>query len=332
MFKIRFKNWFKSRLEVRLKNHRASINLFHFSMFIKRAAYKSALLFFVCVLCTVNSSTVFAFESLNNANTIKNSSRQLKLQEWCNQVVPRLPTISKQACILSKLATTGTTSIKNVPIMVRDFKADSRRKKAVRVLLIGGIHGDEQTASSIVFKWIDMMHKTGAQEFNWKVVPILNPDGLLAKKPSRMNANGIDLNRNFPTPNWEVEAIEYWVKKTKSDPRRFPGKTAISEPESYWVYKAIKEYKPHVIISVHAPFGVLDLDGPANPPTQFGRLLFNRVGVYPGSLGNYSGIHQKIPVLTIELPHALTMPSNAEVIRIWQDMQGWIRNNLPVDY
>ena len=145
-----------------------------------------------------------------------------------------------------------------------------------------------------------------------------------------MNARGVDLNRNFPTPNWDKEALQYWAQKTKSDPRRYPGKKPISEPESLWVFNTIKSYKPDVIISVHAPFGVLDLDGPAQPPTRFGRLHFSRVGVYPGSLGNYSGLHQDIPVLTIELPHALNMPNQAEIARIWQDMQGWIRNNVAV--
>lgn len=296
-------------------------------MLVLRVAYVASaitLLFFVCALTTQSA--------IASEKKPRITLQQLKLQNWCAQVTPRLPTISKISCAQSKLSPTGTASVNKVAIMSRDFKADSRRKKAVRVLLIGGIHGDELTASSIVFKWMDMLHKTGAQEFHWKVVPVLNPDGLMAKKPSRMNAHGIDLNRNFPTPNWKAETKDYWVNKTKSDPRRFPGKEPISEPESRWVYEAMKEYQPHVIISVHAPFGVLDLDGPAEPPTQFGRLLFNRVGVYPGSLGNYSGNHQKIPVLTIELPNASTMPSNAEVIRIWQDMQGWIRNNLPVNY
>jgi protein MpaA len=311
-----------------LKNTSVLIQFKKISLLGWRAAYESALFFFMCVLIPANA---IELAQRKPANNLSNSQHQ-KLQQWCYQLTPRLPSISKQACMQSKLISTGTSSVNNVLIMNREFKADSRRKKAVRVLLLGGIHGDEQTASSIIFKWIEMMHKTGAQEFNWKVVPVLNPDGLLAKKPSRVNANGVDLNRNFPTPNWEVEATQYWIQKTKSDPRRYPGKFPISEPESLWVYRAMMEYKPHVIISVHAPFGVLDLDGPANPPTQFGRLLFNRVGVYPGSLGNYSGIHQNIPVLTIELPNALTMSSDHDVIRIWQDMQGWIRNNLPVEY
>ncbi len=214
--------------------------------------------------------------------------------------------------------------------MTRDFQVDTKSQQARRVLLIGGIHGDEKTATAVVFKWLETMQKNKVQEFHWRVAPLVNPDGLLANKATRVNARGVDLNRNFPTPDWDKEALQYWRLKTKSDPRRYPGKTPVSEPESKWILDTIKSFKPDVIISVHAPFGVLDLDGPAQPPTRFGRLHFNRVGVYPGSLGNYSGMHQEIPVLTIELPHALNMPNPAETHRIWQDMQAWIRNKVVV--
>lgn len=120
----------------------------------------------------------------------------------------------------------------------------------------------------------------------------------------------------------------YWARVTSSDPRRFPGTGPLSEPETRWVDAAIDRFKPNVIVSVHAPFGVLDFDGPAPVPERFGRLLFNRVGVYPGSLGNYSGRHRNIPVITIELPNARAMPSDLEVDRIWQDMLGWIKLNI----
>ncbi len=248
------------------------------------------------------------------------------LDAWCKRVTPRLPKVSLADCRTAKLNVSGVTSVEGLALMLRDFPADTKRKHPLRILLIGGIHGDEHTASSIVFKWMEILQKNRAQEFQWKVAPIINPDGLLARK--RVNARGVDLNRNFPTADWDKEARVYWEKKTKSDPRRFPGNAPISEPESRWVFDTIKYFKPHVIISVHAPFGVLDLDGPAKPPRRFGRLVYNRVGVYPGSLGNYSGIHQEIPVLTIELPNALKMPVDVEINRIWQDMQVWIRNNI----
>lgn len=248
--------------------------------------------------------------------------------DWCPPLVARLPKVTLNECRNSKLLASGTHSLNGFPLLARDLQADARYPNPTRVLLIGGIHGDEQSAAAIVFKWLEFMQQPGSREFRWKVAPLVNPDGLLARKPRRVNAHGIDLNRNFPTPNWQQEAPRYWARVTRSDPRRYPGKAPISEPESRWVYDTIERFKPDVIISVHAPFGVLDFDGPATPPQRFGRLVYHRVGVYPGSLGNYSGLHKEIPVVTIELPSAGSMPPEAEVLRIWQDMQSWIRRNV----
>jgi hypothetical protein len=249
--------------------------------------------------------------------------------DWCKRLVPRLPQITQAACESAGLAPSGAYSLQKFPILARHIPAQKKNGAAqpVRVLLLGGIHGDELTAASIVFKWLQFMPRPLAQTFEWKVVPVVNPDGLLAAKPKRMNANGVDLNRNFPTPNWEHEAPRYWAARTRSDPRRFPGKEPLSEPESRWLHEEMERFRPHVIISVHAPYGVLDFDGHVQPPRRFGRLDLNQVGVYPGSLGNYSGLHKNIPVITIELPNARTMPSPAEVQRIWQDMLAWIHDN-----
>ncbi len=252
--------------------------------------------------------------------------------EWCKRLIPRLPGISVANCQSSTLVPSGTVSRQGFPILMRKIPAARNGKNAkppVRILLLGGIHGDELTASAIVFKWLQWMPTPAAQEFQWTVVPVVNPDGLLAPKPKRVNANGVDLNRNFPTPGWQKDAPSYWAKETGSDPRRFPGTAPLSEPESRWVNEEMQRFQPQVIISVHAPFGVLDFDGPVKPPNRFGRLVLNRVGVYPGSLGNYSGMHKNVPVITIELPNALVMPPEDETQRIWLDMLAWIKNNVP---
>lgn len=250
--------------------------------------------------------------------------------EWCLRLAPRLPGISRADCQNSSLAPTGVRSRRGFPILARDIAPPPKRRNEgpapLRVLLIGGIHGDELTASSIVFKWMAWMPKAESVDLHWRVAPIVNPDGLLAAKPQRVNASGVDLNRNFPTPGWHSEAPRYWSRATGRDPRRFPGAAPLSEPESRWVSEQIERFRPDLVISVHAPFGVLDLDGKAPAPHQFGSLLFSPLGVYPGSLGNYSGVNKNIPVITIELPHAKRMPSDAEVMRIWQDLLAWIQN------
>ncbi len=253
--------------------------------------------------------------------------------DWCPRLVKSLPGVTTSTCQHSSLVPTGVLSHNGFPILVRDVapvaaKAVGKKIVPVRVLLLGGIHGDELTASAIVFQWMQRMQGPLAQSIQWKIVPVVNPDGLMADKPKRVNAKGVDLNRNFPTPGWQQEAPSYWAKATHSDPRRFPGVAPLSEPESRWISDAIEKFHPDVVVSVHAPFGVLDFDGPASPPRRFGRLLYNRVGVYPGSLGNYSGLHKHVPVITIELPNAKTMPPDVEVQRIWQDMLSWIKRNV----
>jgi hypothetical protein len=250
--------------------------------------------------------------------------------DWCKKISPRLPTVNFATCQASALAPTGAVSANGFPILMRQIPAaKGDNKKAIRVLLLGGIHGDELTASAIVFRWMQWLGRPIAQEFQWHIVPLLNPDGMLAPVPKRVNAHGVDLNRNFPTPGWDQDAPRYWAKVTGKDPRRFPGPAPLSEPESRWVYEEIERFQPDVVVSVHAPFGVLDFDGPVNPPSRFGRLILNPVGVYPGSLGNYGGLHRNVPVITLELPNAQAMPSPADMQHIWADMLTWIEQHVP---
>ncbi|WP_228893857.1 M14 family zinc carboxypeptidase [Pseudoduganella aquatica] len=250
---------------------------------------------------------------------------------WCDRLAERLPKVSAAACRESAVVPSGAKSNLGFPILERDIAASAPAGTGaapLRVLLLGGIHGDELTASALVFHWLKQMDTPAAQSLQWKVAPLVNPDGLLAAKPQRVNARGVDLNRNFPTPGWQQEAPRYWAKATRSDPRRFPGKKPLSEPESRWVNDAIERFQPDLIVSVHAPYGVLDFDGKPEPPRSFGHLSYRPVGVYPGSLGNYSGRHKQVPVITIELPHAQALPPDAEIERIWRDMLLWIQRNV----
>ena len=254
-----------------------------------------------------------------------------ELHAWCDVVTLAIPQIKLKPCVAAELKPVATKSVKGRQIMLREFKP--AQKAAARVLVIGGIHGDELTSASIVFRWLELLQQPGgdADQYHWRVVPVLNPDGLLAKPPTRVNARGVDLNRNFPTYNWLREAPRYWQVKTGRDPRRYPGIAPASEPESRWLHEEITRFKPDVIVSIHAPYGVLDFDGPptgVEAPTRFGRLHLNRVGVYPGSLGNFGGLQEGIPVVTLELPLALKMPTEAELTHVWQDMQKWLKVNL----
>ena len=173
-------------------------------------------------------------------------------------------------------------------------------------------------------------HEDLGEKFHWRVVPVLNPDGLLRppRMSSRMNANGVDLNRNFPTPDWDPEAHEYWINRTRRNERRYPGPAALSEPESAWLVQQLETFKPHAVISVHAPHGVVDFDGPRIPPRQLGPLELRLLGTYPGSMGRYIGVHKGIPLLTVELESAFGMPQRDQIYDIWYDMLGWLHEKI----
>lgn len=248
---------------------------------------------------------------------------------WCGDLGNRLRSVSGKSCQAQNFIAAPERTPKGNTLVMRDIGASRGNPgEAKRILAIGGIHGDELTSISVVFRWLDWLKEPAAAGYTWRVIPVANPDGLKAKPSTRTNGNGVDLNRNFQTPDWDRDAQNYWVKRTRRDPRRYPGPSGGSEIETRWLQAQIEEFKPDLIISVHAPYNLLDYDGPVPQPMRFGRLSLNRLGVYPGSMGNYAGLHKQIPVVTIELPHATVMPSLRDQQAMWQDMLKWMQHNV----
>jgi len=252
------------------------------------------------------------------------------MQQECSRIGHKLGSVSIRDCLDRKLTDTGARSVKNQAILMKEYPPLPENRQPIgRVLLIGGTHGDEYAAVSIVFKWMQTLDKYHSGMFHWHVVPLLNPDGLLLHRPSvRLNANGVDLNRNMPSPDWYRQTAAYW-KSRGYDPRRYPGTAPLSEPESRWLYEEIRSFKPDAIVSVHAPYGLLDFDGPPEGPRDIGYLHLKLIGVYPGSLGNFAGIQHQIPVITAELPHAGIMPTTQQMSHMWHDLIHWLRHNIP---
>lgn len=254
------------------------------------------------------------------------------IQQWCARVSAKLADVAPVSCMKFALQQGTGKSRNGVPILstvIRPSQAEKDSDEPPRkIMLIGGIHGDELSSVSLVFKWLELIRSGPPTNFVWEVIPVANPDGLLANRPTRLNQAGVDLNRNFDTPNWKTEAPLYWSKRTNNDPRRYPGPAPLSEPESKWLHDEIRRFQPDVIVSVHAPYGLLDFDGPiAKAPERLGQLRLSPLGIYPGSLGHFGGVKLGVPVITIELNHALIMPPQAETNRMFADMLSWIDKN-----
>lgn len=159
-----------------------------------------------------------------------------------------------------------------------------------KTLIIGVFHGDEPQGKFLIEEYLKNNDTNGLI-----FIPCLNPDGLQLK--TRTNSNGVDLNRNFPTKNWEL---------TEKD-EFFGGMSAGSEIETQFLIDTINEFKPDLILTLHAPYKIVNYDGPAKEISEKISEIINypvepSIGYpTPGSFGTYAGIERGIPTITLEL-------------------------------
>ncbi len=208
-------------------------------------------------------------------------------------------------------------SVLKVPIFHYEKKGSHASQQ--KILVFSLIHGNETPAGSVGRLWMERLESIDPRN-TWRVIPILNPDGVKLK--TRTNANKVDVNRNFPTKDWSEKALAYWKKESNSSPRRFPGSSSNSEPETACAIKHIEDFKPDLIVSIHTPLKVLDFDGPKVKPPKFDYLPWKNLGNYPGSLGRYMWHERKVPVLTMELKEDLP-PSQQPFLQL-QDIIGYL--------
>ena len=159
--------------------------------------------------------------------------------------------------------------------------------------------GHEPESAEVVRKLADYLqeHPHLLEDRRAVLVPVVNPDGL--GKGRRKNSNQVDLNRNFPTDNWNSEGkgSNYWG-----------GPAPASEPETRVVVELLERFQPDRIVSVHCPYKCVNYDGPAETlaeamSAENGYKVEASIGYpTPGSFGTYSGVERKIPTITLELP------------------------------
>ena len=76
--------------------------------------------------------------------------------------------------------------------------------------------------------------------------------------------------------------------------------------------KIIREHKFDAILSIHAPFEIVNYDRPAQELAEkisqlTGYPVQGDIGYpTPGSFGNYCGVERNIPTITLELPETKT--------------------------
>jgi protein MpaA len=171
---------------------------------------------------------------------------------------------------------------------------------APSVLILGGVHGDEregvEAALGLLRRW--------AENFPFRlratVVPALNMDGVL--RGSRLNARGVDLNRNMATLDWSPEI---------ANPRYHPGQAPNSEPETLALVNWLAENKPIFVLSLHSWHPMLNVNGDCKHEAAAiaqwtGYEVKDSIGYpTPGCLGTYCGLERDMPTLTYEIERGL---------------------------
>ena len=132
-----------------------------------------------------------------------------------------------------------------------------------------------------------------------------NPDGML--RGTRCNANGVDLNRNFPTSNWKAEkTLVRLVLEAPRETEFSTGSSAGSEPETQALIALIQKLGVKKLVSLHAPLGLVDSDFHTELAVQMENVFAlpwqSGVGYpTPGSFGTYAA-EKNLECVTVELP------------------------------
>ncbi len=172
----------------------------------------------------------------------------------------------------------------------------------VDLLLMASMHGDESDSTVALS---EALRRVPADALVNPVILAVNPDGIL--HGTRCNANGVDLNRNWPASNWSPEPVRYKDHgHTVQDIELSTGSAAGSEAETRHLLALVQRLQPRAIVSLHTPLGCID-----DPhDSELGRWiaaetrlpLVPDVGyATPGSFGSWCA-EQRIPIITWELP------------------------------
>ena len=151
---------------------------------------------------------------------------------------------------------------------IRALRVGSPRAR-VKVLVVGQVHGNEPAGRAVIAR-LRRAHPPPGTAL-W-LVDDANPDGSTAG--TRHNANGVDLNRNFPY-RWQPQDGVY---ESGSGPA--------SEPETQVMQRFIEREKPRVTLWYHQALRMV-VRSTGDPVIE--RLYSSRSGLPRRSLPRYHG-------------------------------------------
>ena len=191
--------------------------------------------------------------------------------EWCEKI--------DCADGASALGITAPSYLSGMPIYLYKFApkrtSESESAKRIKMMIVTGVHPNELMDFFTVnqfFNYINTAWKTDdtvaqlRSMVDFYVMPCVSPWGYANR--SRVNGNGVNLNRNFPTLNWTSSG---------AGTEDYTGATAGSEYETKLVMYYADQIKPDIFYDAHTGgmtasgrYGCINIDvsAPANVYTN----------------------------------------------------------------
>ncbi len=185
------------------------------------------------VLSETDRSTYSTTTTLISTSTTTTSGSTMVVNATTSTVPLVLAIGSERASFPSPADIVFGHSVLDEPLVV----ARRGDTTGARILIIGSIHGDEDAGVAIVNSLIEGETPPGIELW---LVPTMNPDGNQLQQ--RHNANGVDLNRNFP---------ERWAPLAEPGNWQYAGPTAASEPETAAMVALGEMVSPDLVLWYH---------------------------------------------------------------------------------
>ncbi|MBM3210058.1 hypothetical protein FJZ39_01790 [Candidatus Saccharibacteria bacterium] len=144
---------------------------------------------------------------------------------------------------------------------------------ATHVLYTGAIHGNERSTLYTMQSWINELDARSGDiptDKTLVIVPNANPDSSAIGK--RDNARNVNLNRNFPTANWEKD-----IRTGGGQQNGGGGESAGSEPETKALVNLTARIAPAFVVTFHS-VGSLVNSNDAGSSIAVGRQYASMVG------------------------------------------------------
>jgi protein MpaA len=199
------------------------------------------------------------------------------------------------------------SSVRGKALAVKNVGSGPRR-----IYIIGGYHGDMPEGPQIAAALPEALGGlAGLEGCTVRVLRDMNPDGTASR--TRGNTRGVDLNRNWPAPDFKPDA--------RAAPR------PASEIETAAVQKDLRAFNPDVVIvltsSARGPVAAFEGGSPliAREFASAARSLDPRFRLVtdlwkpsPGSVESYVSQTMHRPVLSVEVPRGASGPSAVNAI------------------